>query len=214
MSASLLAKAALVPGFMPTDEGLALHDAAVEHLCDGTAIEVGSYCGKSTVFLAAAAQQSGGRVVTIDHHRGSEEHQPGWEYHDSGLVDPHVGKLDTLRTFRHTIADAELEEHTIAVVGTSTEVARIWHREVNLVFIDGGHSEQAAAADYAGWAPWVSLGGALLIHDVFPDPADGGRPPYHIYCRAIESGQFAEASRTGSLRVLRRVAGTPGTPMP
>lgn len=213
MSANLLATAVHAPGFMPTTEGLALHDAAREYLCDGTAIEVGSYCGKSTVFLAAAARQSGGRVVTIDHHRGSEEHQPGWEYHDSGLVDPHVGKLDTLRTFRHTIADAGLEEHTIAVVGDSPDVARIWRSEVNLVFVDGGHSEQAAADDYAGWAPWIALGGALLIHDVFPDPADGGRPPYHIYCRAIESGQFVEESRTGSLRVLRRVAGTPGVPM-
>lgn len=214
MSANLIATAAGAPGFMPTAEGLALHDAAYAHLHDGTAIEVGSYCGKSTVFLAAAASRTGGRVVTIDHHRGSEEHQPGWEYHDSELVDPHVGKLDTLHTFRRTIADAGLEEHTIAVVGTSTDVARIWHTAVNLVFIDGGHSERAAADDYAGWAPWVALGGVLLIHDVFPDPADGGRPPYHIYCRAIESGQFVEDSKTGSLRVLRRVAGTPGLPMP
>lgn len=214
MSANLLAKTARVPGFMPTDEGLALHDVAAEYLRDGTAIEVGSYCGKSTVFLASAAAQTGGRVVTIDHHRGSEEHQPGWEYHDNELVDPHVGKLDTLHAFRRTIADAGLEKHTIAVVGASAEFAQIWRKPVNLVFIDGGHSEQAAAADYAGWAPWVSLGGALLIHDVFPDPADGGRPPYHIYCRAIESGQFVETSKTGSLRALQRVAGTPGEPMP
>lgn len=199
---------------MPTDEGLALHTAALTHLGDGTAVEIGSYCGKSTVFLAAAARESGGRVVTIDHHRGSEEHQPGWQYHDTGLLDPQLGKLDTLGAFRHTIADAGLEEHTIAVVGRSTDVADIWNTPINLLFIDGGHSEQAADADYAGWAPWITPGGALVIHDVFPDPADGGRPPYHIYCRALDSGQFVERSQLGSLRVLRRTAGEPGTALP
>lgn len=199
---------------MPTDEGMALYEAACHYLGDGTGVEIGSYCGKSTLFLAAAARETDGRIVTIDHHRGSEEHQPGWQYHDSGLVDPRLGKLDTLSTFRHTIVDAGLEEHTIAIVGSSADVARIWRSPVNFVFIDGGHSEQAAASDYAGWAPWVVVGGALLIHDVFPDPADGGRPPYHVYRRALDSAQFTESARTGSLRVLERVAGEVGTTLP
>ncbi|MFC4001979.1 class I SAM-dependent methyltransferase [Prauserella oleivorans] len=213
MPEDLLAKAVAAPGFMPTDEGLALHDAARAHLGAGVAVEIGSYCGKSTVFLAAAARATGGVVVTVDHHRGSEEHQPGWEYHDPGLVDPHTGRLDTLGTFRRTIADAGLEDHVVAVVGRSPAVAALWRTPVDLLFIDGGHTEEAADADLTGWGPWVRHGGLLAIHDVFPDPRDGGRPPFHIYRRAIASGQFEELLVLGSLRVLRRVEGQPGTPV-
>src|SRR5699024_5641361 len=173
----------------------------------------GSYCGKSTLFLAGAASETGGRIMTIDHHRGSEEHQPGWQYHDADLVDPDVGKLDTLGTFRRTIADADLEEHIIAVVGASADVAHIWRSPVNFLFIDGGHSEQAAAQDYAGWAPWAAGGGAPLIRPESPHPADGARPPYHVYRRALDSGQFVETATTGSLRVLERVAGDVGAPL-
>lgn len=205
MPESMLQHAERATGFMPTDEGLALHDAAREHLGDGLAVEIGTYCGKSTIFLATAARTTGGRVVTLDHHRGSEEHQPGWEYHDPNLVDTHTGKLDTLTEFRRTMADSGLEDTVVAIVGHAPAVAAFWRSPVTLLFIDGGHSEQAAMSDFQGWAPWVVRGGILAIHDVFPDPADGGRPPYHIYRRALDSGQFQEVSVTGSLRVLRRV---------
>lgn len=197
-------------GFMPPDEGVALYAAAIRYLGDGVALEVGSYCGKSTVYLGAAANATCGHIVTIDHHRGSEEHQPGWEYHDPALVDQHTGKLDTLSEFRKTIADADLEDRVTAIVGRSSAAAAFWRCPLNLVFIDGGHTDEAAVTDYEGWASWVARGGALLIHDVFPDPADGGQAPYRIYCRATESGMFREVSVTGSLRVLERVAGEPG----
>lgn len=213
MSPDLLKRAIHAPGFMPTEEGLALYDAACAQSEDGVTVEIGSYCGKSTIFLGAAAQNTGGLVITVDHHRGSAEHQPGWEYHDPYLVDPSTGKMDTLATFRRTIADAELEDRVIAVVGASPVVARLWKSPITLLFIDGGHSEQAANDDYAGWAPWIAMGGILAIHDVYPNPADGGRPPFYIYRRALESGQFTEISATGSLRVLRRVHGQPGTPL-
>lgn len=213
MSAHLLEHATRAPGFMPTDEGLALHETGCTHLAGGTAVEIGSYCGKSTIFLAAAAQITGGTVVTIDHHRGSEEHQPGWEYHDPSMVDPQTGKLDTLGTFRRTIAQAGLDDQVVAVVGSSAHAASFWKSPIALLFIDGGHSQQAADVDYAGWAPWVPIGGILAIHDVFPDPRDGGRPPYNIYRRALESGEFEEIAVTGSLRVLRRLNGQLGAPL-
>ena len=202
------------PGFMPADEGRTLYEIACEYLGDGVGVEIGTYCGRSTVFLGAAARHTGGLIVTVDHHRGSEEHQPGWEYHDSALVDPHTGRLDTLPRFRHTMWDAGLDEQVVAAVGSSTQVARAWGAPASFVFIDGGHSSEAARADYEAWAKWVQVGGALLIHDVFPDPADGGRPPYEIYCRALESGQFTEVRAVDSLRVLRRDSGTVGEPMP
>jgi predicted O-methyltransferase YrrM len=210
MSAQLLRLVDRVPGFMPHAEGCALHEAALAHLHRGPALEVGSYCGKSTLYLGAAARTLGSVVVTVDHHRGSEEHQPGWEYHDPDLVDPHVGKLDTLGTFRRTIADAGLEDHVVAIVGRSSTAASLWRGPLALVFIDGGHTDDAANTDYDGWAPWVVHGGALVIHDVFPDPNDGGQAPYRIYRRAVDSGQFREVRVVGSLRVLERVGGEVG----
>ena len=189
---------------MPPDEGLALHDAAVAAIGDGPLLEVGTWMGKSTLYLAAAARVRGTQVVTVDHHRGSEEHQPGWEYHDPGLVDPAVGRLDTLPRLRATLAAAGVEDDVVVVVGRSADVARLWRTPLGLVFIDGGHTDAAAVADYEGWAPWVAPGGVLAIHDVFPDPADGGQAPYRIYQRALKSGAFTEVPGTGSLRLLER----------
>ncbi|MBC3983867.1 class I SAM-dependent methyltransferase [Streptomyces sp. AC536] len=194
-------------GFMPLDEGLALYEAAQEAGARGLPLlEVGTYCGRSTILLAAAAREAGTVVVTVDHHRGSEEQQPGWEYHDPSLVDPRVGLMDTLPTFRRTLHAAGLEGHVIAVVGKSPRVAAVWGGRLGLVFIDGGHTDEHASGDYAGWAPHLAQGGLLVIHDVFPDPADGGQAPYRVYRRALESGAFTEVSDTGSLRVLRRTA--------
>ncbi|ORV18585.1 class I SAM-dependent methyltransferase [Mycobacterium celatum] len=193
-----------VTGFMPADEGRALHDAALRYLDRGVGVEIGTYCGKSTLLLGAAAAETNSVLYTIDHHHGSEEHQPGWEYHDASLVDEVTGRFDTLPTFRRTLDDAGLDDNVVAVVGKSAVVARGWRTPLQLLFIDGGHSEAAAHQDFEGWAPWVSLGGALVIHDVFPDPRDGGQAPYQIYCRALQSGEFAERSATGSLRVLER----------
>ncbi|NJP99636.1 class I SAM-dependent methyltransferase [Streptomyces sp. PLAI1-29] len=190
---------------MPVDEGLALYAAAVEAAASGLPLlEVGTYCGRSTVLLAAAARDASTVAVTVDHHRGSEEQQPGWEYHDPALVDAATGRMDTLPAFRRTLHGAGLEEHVIAVVGRSPQVARLWARPLGLVFIDGGHTDEHATADYEGWTPHLAPGGLLVVHDVFPDPADGGQAPYRIYRRALESGDFTEVSVTRSLRVLRR----------
>jgi predicted O-methyltransferase YrrM len=204
MPADLLRVAEAAKGFMPTDEGLALFTAAAGAFALGPVLEIGTYCGKSTVFLGAAARAAGGTVVTVDHHHGSEEHQEGWEYHDPSLVDPVTGRIDTLRAFRHTMAAADLEHRVVAVVGRSADVARLWSTPLGMVFVDGGHTEEAAQADYEGWSPHVAPGGLLAIHDVFPDPADGGRPPYNVYRRALDSGRFTEVGATGSLRLLRR----------
>jgi predicted O-methyltransferase YrrM len=214
MHTDLIRAAEAAPGFMPRAEGLALFDAAATYCSRGPVLEIGSYCGKSTIYLAAAARTAGQLVVTVDHHRGSEEHQPGWEYHDPSLVDRATGRLDTLPALRATLASAGLEEHVIVVVGRSADVARLWHTPLGLVFIDGGHTQAAADTDYQSWAPWVAPGGALAIHDVFPDPADGGRPPYVIYQRALSSGAFTEVRAQGSLRLLERTAQDPASGRP
>lgn len=211
MDGALRAAAEAAPGFMPAEEGLALYAVALTAPRGAPLLEVGTYCGKSTIYLAAAAAELGSIVVTVDHHRGSEEHQPGWEYHDPGLVDPAVGQLDTLPLMRRTLHGAGVEDRVVAIVGRSPVVAGLWSTPVGLVFIDGGHTEEAAQRDYDGWAGHVRPGGLLVIHDVFPDPRDGGQAPFHIYQRALHSGSFVEDSVTGSLRALRRTdSGAPG----
>jgi predicted O-methyltransferase YrrM len=209
----LFALAEQVRGFMPADEGRSLYDAALRYLDGGVGVEIGTYCGKSTLLLGAAAQLTASVLYTVDHHHGSEEHQPGWEFHDASLIDEVTGLFDTLPTFRRTLDAAGLDDHVVAVVGKSPIVAQGWRSPLQFLFIDGGHSETAATEDFIGWAKWVNIGGALVIHDVFPDPRDGGRPPYYIYCRAIDSGQFREISATGSLRVLERTGGQLGEPI-
>jgi predicted O-methyltransferase YrrM len=213
MDAQLREHAEAARGFMPPDEGQALFDAARSADARPTVdaevaplLEIGSYCGKSAVYLGAAARELGTVVFTVDHHRGSEENQAGWEHHEPDLVDSRTGKMDTLPVFRRTIHDAGLEDVVVAVVGESPAVGTAWTTGLSFLFIDGGHGPEPAHRDYELWVPHVLPGGLLAIHDVFPRPEDGGRPPYEIFCRAVESGAFAQVSEAGSLRVLRRVA--------
>ncbi|MEV6111644.1 class I SAM-dependent methyltransferase [Streptomyces sp. NPDC052109] len=205
----ILAAFEAAKGFMPVDEGLALYAAAAEAGRLGLPLlEVGTYCGRSTILLADAARAAGVTALTVDHHRGSEEQQPGWDYHDPETVDREIGLMDTLPTFRRTLFKAGLEDHVVALVGRSPQVAAVWGAPLGLVFIDGGHTDEHASADYEGWAPHLTEGALLVIHDVFPDPEDEftGQAPYRVYLRALESGAFREVSVTGSLRVLRRTA--------
>jgi predicted O-methyltransferase YrrM len=206
MDPELLAHAEAARGFMPPDEGIALHDAALAVAVDGPFLEVGSYCGKSAVYIGAAARRLGRVLFALDHHRGSEENQAGWEHHESDLVDPESARLDTLPFFRRTIHEAGLEGTVVALVGDSPTVGAVWATPLALLFIDGGHGTEPAHLDYETWTPHVAAGGHLLIHDVFPDPTDGGRPPYEIYRRAMGSGAFNEITAVGSLRVLQRIA--------
>jgi predicted O-methyltransferase YrrM len=205
MNPDLLKHAEAARGFMPPDEGAALYDAARSVAVEGPFLEVGSYCGKSAIYLGAAAHERDRILFSVDHHRGSEENQPGWEYHEPDLVDPDVGKMDTLPIFRRTVHDAGLEADVVAIVGDSPTVARHWSTPLSFLFIDGGHGADPARHDYEHWTPHVAPGGLLAIHDVFADPSAGGQAPYdEIYTPALSSGRFTELSATGSLRVLLR----------
>src|SRR4029079_2540311 len=207
LSPVLRARAMAAKGFMPGDEGDALYDAAtaVATNVGHPMVEVCAHCGGSTVWLGAAARAAGTVLFAVDHHRGSEENQAGWEHHDPTVVDERTGLLDTLPTFRATIREADLEDVVIAVVGQSPVVAAHWSTPLSFVFIDGGHGEEPARLDYEGWSRQAAVGGTLAIHDVFPDPADGGRPPYEqIYLPALRSGLFTEIGAVGSLRLLSR----------
>ncbi|MEP6625351.1 MAG: class I SAM-dependent methyltransferase [Acidimicrobiia bacterium] len=203
LTESELAVARAAKGFMPDDEGLALHDAGLDGGGVGPLLEIGSYCGKSGVYLGAAARERGTVLFTIDHHHGSEENQAGWEHHDLEVVDPRTDRMDTLPFFRRTIEDAGLESAVVGILGDSPTVGRFWSSPLGLLFIDGGHAEDVAMADYITWARHVVADGILAIHDVFEDAAAGGQAPFHVWERAVADG-FVPLAATGSLRTLRR----------
>ncbi len=190
-------------GFMPDDEGFALHEVGLSAGNVGPLLEIGSYCGKSAVYLGTAARECGTVLFSVDHHHGSEENQSGWEHHDAELVDARTGRMDTLPFFRKTIEDAGLEGAVVGVLGNSATVGAHWSTPLGLLFIDGGHAEDVAMTDYKIWAGFVASGGMLAIHDVFKDAADGGQGPFWVWQRAIEDG-FMPVGDKGSLRTLRR----------
>lgn len=194
-----------VKGFLAPDEGRALYRAAQSACALGPCLEVGSYCGKSTVYLGAACRERGQLLYAVDHHRGSEEHQPGEGYHDPELFDERRGRFDSFPRFQQTLEQFDLLGTVVPMVAPSALAARHWQAPLGLVFIDGGHSMEAALSDYRCWAGKVAPGGVLAIHDVFPDPADGGRAPHHIWQLAVDSGLFEPEPLVESLGILRRL---------
>lgn len=212
MDAERRAVADRARGFLPPEEAEALRGAAGAAR-PGLWLEIGTYCAKSTVHLGSVAEAVGAHLVSLDHHHGSEENQPGWEYHDPSLVDPRTGRLETLPHARHTLHDARLERAVTLVVGSTQQVAPWWGSPLELLFLDGNHTEEVAQHDYAAFARHLTTGALLLVHDVFPDPRDGGQAPWHVVQRAVRSGAFEEWSASGSLRVLRRTGSAlPGAP--
>ena len=191
-------------GFLDEEEGKCLYDTALRASRTAPCLEIGSYCGKSTLYLGAACKKNSSILFSIDHHKGSEEQQPGEEYFDPELFDAQIGRVDTLRMFRKTIESAGIEDTVVPMVCKSEVAACKWATPLGLVFIDGGHSIESVFSDYNSWAGHIQPGGYLLIHDIFPDPTMGGQAPYHIYNLAMASGLFREVSRVKTLGVLRR----------
>lgn len=191
-------------GFLDPEEGRKLYEAACSASRQGPCLEIGSYCGKSSLFLGAGCRAGGGVLFSIDHHRGSEEQQPGEAYCDPDLIDAASGRVDTFGFFRRTLEAAGLENTVVPIVSRSETVARGWATPLSLVFIDGGHTFEAAVADYQAWAGHILPGGYLMIHDIFFDPSEGGQAPRRIYERARESGRFEDLGVFKTLAVLQR----------
>ena len=193
-----------VKGFLADDEGLHLYRAALEAAHLGPCLEIGSYCGKSTVCIGTACRESGRVLFAIDHHLGSEEQQPGEAYFDPALFDPAAGRIDTFRHFRDTLSRAGLQDTVVPIVCRSELAVRAWAAPLGFVFIDGGHAFDTVSADYRNWSPHLMPGGLLAFHDVFPDPSKGGQAPYQVYRQALDSDLFREHSLIQSLAVLER----------
>jgi hypothetical protein len=93
----------------------------------------------------------------------------------------------------------------VPVVASSAAAARHWQTPLAMLFIDGGHSLEAALDDYRCWAGQLQRGGILAIHDVYADAGEGGQAPRAIYRLALQSGLFALIEQVGSLAGLRRL---------
>ena len=193
-----------VKGFLDPAEGRRLHVLALEAGCYGPCLEIGSYCGKSALYLGAACRENQSVLFSIDHHRGSEEQQPGQVYFDPELWAPHCGRIDTISYFCRTIERAGLEDVVLPLVCRSTVAARHWRTPLGLVFIDGGHDYESVMADFLGWADHLVSGGYLLFHDIFTDAAAGGQGPYRVYQLARADGRFEEHPMTKTLGVLKK----------
>ena len=194
-----------VKGFLDPIEGEALYLYAKQYVRNNPCLEIGSYCGKSSVYLGSAVKENDQKLYSIDHHKGSEEQQPGEEYFDSDLINAEGNGIDTLPFFLETIEKSKLDNFVIPIVSTSEEAYQDFTLNFDMVFIDGGHSEKAAQKDYELWSQRITKGGLLAIHDVFPNPEDGGRPPYNIYRRALESGNFKKLEMIKTLGLLKKV---------
>jgi predicted O-methyltransferase YrrM len=194
-----------VKGFLDPIEGEALYLYAKQYVRNDPCLEIGSYCGKSSVYLGSAVKENDQKLYSIDHHKGSEEQQPGEEYFDSDLINAEGNGIDTLPFFLETIEKSKLDKFVIPIVSSSEEAYQDFTLNFDMVFIDGGHSEKAAQKDYELWSKRITKGGLLAIHDVFPNPEDGGRPPYNIYKRALESGNFKKLEMIKTLGLLKKV---------
>jgi predicted O-methyltransferase YrrM len=194
-----------IKGFLDEEEGRCLYETALTAGRQGPCLEIGSYCGKSSVYLGLACKEIDSILFTVDHHRGSEEQQPGAEYFDPELYDPRSGRIDTFREFRKTIAAAGIEDAVVPIVCSSATAVRCWATPLSLIFIDGGHSPETVRADFRSWSPHLMAGGYLMIHDIFPDPAAGGQGPFEIYNLALSSGWFEAISMVKTLAILKKL---------
>ena len=194
-----------VKGFLDHDEGICLYNHALSSSKKGPILEIGSYCGKSTIYLAAAAKEYNCSVYSVDHHTGSEENQVGWEYHDIELFDEETGKINSFPEFMRNLRKANLLDTVIPIVSDSSLVSRDWKIPLSMIFIDGGHTMEAAFNDFNNWKDKIIKGGILAIHDVFPNPDDGGRPPFEIYRKALSEKNFKEVEAVKSLRILEKL---------
>jgi predicted O-methyltransferase YrrM len=186
--------ASAVEGWLSDDQGRALHAAAAATTGRGAIVEIGSWQGRSTIWLASGARQAGQRVVAIDPHAGSHE-------------DPSARTFDIFRT---NLERAGLAGQVEVMVMTSADAARKVEGPLELLFVDGDHSLEGAARDADLWLPRVLPGGGVMLHDV---ATSGYAGPRRIFQRRIcWSPQFHRIRRVGSMgiavRTTRRSSGS------
>lgn len=192
-----------IKGFMDEKEARALYQLALKASKKGPILEIGSYCGKSAYVIGSACKENRSVLFSVDHHRGSEEQQPGEEYYDPKLFDKKLSRINTFPYLQQTLAHAGLEDVVLPVLGTSKSVGSFWQTPLSMVFIDGGHTFEAAYTDFQTWSQHIKPDGFLVFHDVFFDPEKGGQAPRQVYEAALETGRFEPVDMVNTLGILR-----------
>jgi len=193
-----------IKGFMDKDEAKRLYSIALQASKNGPVIEIGSYCGKSAYIIGSACKENGSILFSIDHHKGSEEQQPGEAYFDPDLFDPKLSRVNTFSFFQEIINMASLEDTVVPIIASSNIAGKMWKTPISMLFIDGGHSFEACYEDFMTWSCHIKPNGFLLIHDIFTDPEKGGQAPRQVYEIALTSGNYEELEMTKTLGVLKR----------
>lgn len=152
-----------IDGWLDDMQGFVLSLMAEQGPGVGAIVEIGSFKGRSTAWLAYGAKSAGREKVTaIDPFTGSPEHQPGQEWADSDLAV--LGS--TLPVFGENLRKLDLFDHVNPVVSTSADAAKEWNDPIRLLFIDGDHSYEGSKLDFESWTPHVVPGGLVAIHDI------------------------------------------------
>ena len=175
-------------GFMPNHEGLALTKWAEKFSYYGPALEIGTFGAKSALYIAAGSSIHDQLVYTIDHHSGSEEHQLGEEYFDPEIYDKKLGRVNTVPLMQANLQQFDESNWVVPIIANANSIAPSWRAELGLLFIDGSHTEISALNDYDNWNSKLHSNGALVIHDIYEKPEDGGQAPYLIYQKALTEG--------------------------
>jgi MMP 1-O-methyltransferase len=197
--------AAAIKGFMHDDEALLLYNTSLKAAETGPILEIGSYCGKSAYFIGLAAKEKDSILFSVDHHKGSEEQQPGEEYFDPDLFDEKANRINTLPIFESTLEKTSLEEFVVPIAAKSATAGKMWSTPLSMLFIDGGHSLEDALRDYNTWEKHIFKDGFLVIHDIFFDPEKGGQAPRTVYEKALNSGKYESYAFEQTLGVLKRL---------
>lgn len=193
-----------IKGFMDDEEATRLYEIAFMAAENGPVVEIGSYCGKSAYIIGTACQKNGSILYSIDHHHGNEEQQPGEEYFDIEIFDSATTRINTFPFFRDTLKRTRLEDSVVPVVAPSNIAGKMWQTPISMLFIDGGHTFEAAHTDFLTWAYHIKPSGFLVFHDIFFNPEEGGQAPRQVYEIALASGDFEQVEMVKSLAVLKR----------
>lgn len=187
MTPELLELEANTPGWLHPGEGEMLAKYAQDRFC----VEIGSYCGKSTLWIASTALH----VVSIDPHRGNPEMAPGRECHHPDVWDDEIGAVDSTPALRRTLRRSGLEPKVSVVAAPSGTVAGWWNQHIGFLFIDGSHDAPDPVLDFNDWHSHVN--GFIAFHDTpIPAVADA--------CRAALAAGWQLVDSVASLKVFGR----------
>lgn len=191
-----------VPGFLTLEEGYTLFKLAETWPIQGDTVEIGSFKGRSTCFLGSGCRMGGkGKVIAVDHFKGSPEHQKGGHEETREIVT----HGSTFSVFQNNIDRFQLGDTVAPLSGSSQEVSNIYGGKARMLFIDGDHSYQGTKADYQAWESRVQTHGIICFHDYQNSHYLDGVTRF-IDTEILPSDRLKHLYRAGSLMVFVKLA--------